>query len=208
MNFFVAGTDTGVGKTVVTALLAKQSQDLGLSVVTQKWVQSGDLHRPDLVIHDDLGGLDLSLTPELAACRSPYSFSYPASPHLASEMEGVTIQADRIKQAYQTLDAAFEQVIVEGAGGLLVPYSKDGFLIDIVKELELPVVLVIANKLGCLNHSLLSITVLRERGIQIKGLVFNHLDQETPSDIAEDNKAFILRWSGLPLLMDLGFNDL
>jgi len=146
-GIFIAGTDTGVGKTVITGILARQLMSQNVNVVTQKWVQTGPGSFPeDIQTHLQLMGRDLTDILPIHRLVCPYHFQFPASPHFSSQKEGVVIDKTVICSAYSELARQFEVVLVEGIGGCLVPYSQDKLLIDIVQELELSVILVVSNK--------------------------------------------------------------
>jgi len=199
-HLFVTGTNTGVGKTIVTGLIAKQLQ-ASRRVITQKWIQTG-CSAPmaeDLATHWAIR----QRPPEVLADCCPYHFPYPASPHLAAELEHTAIQPPVIHAAFHRLAHQFDTVICEGAGGLLVPITPTETLLDCVTALALPTVVVIGNTLGCINHSLLTVQALRTANIPIVGLVFNAVDPNTPDPIATDNIAIIQAKTGLPILFSV-----
>lgn len=202
-GLFIAGVDTGVGKTLVCGLLAACFAEMGSRVITQKWVQTGCAgEAEDLIIHRHLSGIiaDGSMN----ALLNPYCFHFAASPHLAAELEGEVINPARIVTAYRELEKRYDIVLVEGAGGLLVPLSRELLLIELVAQLSLPVVLVVANRLGCINHALLSIAELKRRHISIAGLVFNTLPTDkTDARIIADNPRIISLLGGVPLYAEL-----
>lgn len=170
---FVAGTDTGVGKTVVTRLLASCLTDEGYKVTTQKWIETGVGKSP-------------------AVC----SFKLAASPHLAARHEGKTVNVKKIKKSLKKLSKNHDFVIVEGTGGLLVPLDEKRLFIDIVKELKLLVLLVAANRLGSINHTLLSIEALRARKMKVLGVVFNNLKKDENALILKDNPRIVKKLIG------------
>lgn len=170
---FVGGTDTGVGKTVVTELLARYLRGRGLKVVTQKWVETGSAKRRSDAL--------------------PFSFKLAASPHLAARCEGKAIEIKRIKRALKGLSQSADCVVVEGTGGLLVPLKNDTLLIDVVKKLKLPVILVAANRLGAINHTLLSVEALKTRQINIIGIIFNNI-APGKKIILEDNPKIVQKF--------------
>jgi dethiobiotin synthetase len=175
-SFFVCGTDTGVGKTIVTGLLARTFLDRGYSVITQKWVQTGSKGFPqDISTHLKLMRKKKSYVNGLLDLVCPYVFKYPASPHLSAKLEAKKVEVRKIKTAYKKLCGMFDVVIVEGVGGALVPLNEKTLLLDIVKELKMPVILVVGNKLGAINHTLLTVEAVRSRGLKIAGLVFNEI---------------------------------
>ncbi len=204
-EIFVAGTDTGVGKTLVSGLLLRYLRQQGTNCGYQKWVATGDLETAgDLRRVCDLAGIKADENPD--SMRVDYLFRLAASPHLAAEVEGKRIDAARLLQSTRELATNLECLIVEGAGGLMVPLDRDTLLIDLIEKLSAPVLLVARSGLGTINHSLLSLAALRERGIGCAGIVFcdegPELDERIVADnlktIAETGKvccAGRLRWS-------------
>lgn len=194
---FIAGTDTGVGKTLVTGLLAWYFISKGRSVVTQKWVATGNID--DIRTHSKITGL---ASTENRGLIVPYSFKFAASPHLAARFQRKVIDKEKIKKSFLTLSNRYDFVIVEGTGGVLVPISRKSLLIDIVKDLRIPALLVVHNKLGAINHTLLSIEALKIRRIPVIGMVFNNLSK-AKKVILGDNQRIIEEISGVAVLGEL-----
>jgi dethiobiotin synthetase len=163
---FIAGIGTGVGKTIVSAVLVK-----ALQADYWKPVQSGDHENSDTIIVQSLVTDALSVYhPE------SYKFKTPASPHYAAKAEGITINLNQF-----TIPVTNNKLIIEAAGGLMVPLNEQHLNIDLIGYLNIPVVLVSGNYLGSINHTLMSIEVLRQRGLGITGIIFNgagYLDNE------------------------------
>lgn len=202
-SFFVCGTDTGVGKTVITGLLARTFLDEGYSVMTQKWVQTGSKGFPqDIATHLKLMGKSKNYVKGLMDLVCPYVFKYPASPHLAAKLERKKVEVRKIKEAYKTLCDMFDIVIVEGVGGALVPLNEKTLLLDVVKELKMQVILVVGNKLGAINHALLTAEAIRSRGIKIAGVVFNEMKKGGQA-IRNDNVKIISKKINPPFLVSL-----
>jgi dethiobiotin synthetase len=199
-GIFITGTDTDVGKTLVTGLLAQYLLKQARSVITQKWVQSGCVGFPeDIDTHLSLMGRTRESIVAYQEAVCPYVFALPASAHLAAEVESRSIDLAVIKQAYEQLEAQFDSVLVEGMGGALVPYSRKALLLDLVAELDLPVLIVAKNKLGAINHTLLTVEALQSRGITISGIIFNGPEHE-PDPISQDNPQIIQDLTDLPML--------
>lgn len=175
-GIFVTGTDTGVGKTIVTGLLARYLEGRGYSVITQKWVQTGckDFTSSDVGRHLKIMGRGKKDIKDYLGHVLPYMFKLAASPHLACSKENKRIDVDKIIKNYWVLSKEFDFVISEGIGGVLVPLNKGKLLIDIIKKLDIGVLIVAQNKLGAINHTLLTIEALRKRRIKILGIVFNN----------------------------------
>ncbi len=201
-SFIVLGTDTEVGKTIVCAGLLLAFRVLGFETGVQKWVSTGDRFgfSEDVEFCLRTAGLKKDFFPLIRAEHlNPYSFVYPASPHYASKLAGISIDDARIKRLYQEYKDLMDLLIVEGVGGSLVPLRENLLLLDIVEQLKLPVVLVVKNVLGAINHTLLSIEAIRQRSIPIIGLVYNDAFG-CNQDIKADNIKIIKRLSNIPLL--------
>ncbi len=156
-NLFVTGIGTGVGKTICSAVLTRI-----FDADYWKPIQSGDLHYTDSMIIKDLTRSNTFCHPET------YRLKLAASPHQSAAEEGITITTRDF-----SLPETTKSLIVEGAGGLMVPISDSEFIIDFIEKLNIPVALVIKNYLGCINHSLLSFMAIRQRGLQLKYLILN-----------------------------------
>lgn len=205
---FMAGTDTGVGKTLVTGLFAKFLSDRGIRTVTQKWVQTGiSGSENDLSRHLDIMGACPDAMEKYSADMMPYSFRFPSSPHLASEMEKISIDPSRIKRALLRLSEDFDMVLAEGSGGLMVPIDQSTLMVDIVREQSLPVILVVENRLGAINQAALSAEALRNRDIPVLGIIFNRLSRNGEKTILEDNKEMITRISGVRSLGEITYHE-
>ena len=201
---FVIGTDTEVGKTLVTGLLARYLLDRGVRVITQKWVQTGSKGlSPDIAAHLELMGTGRRDIDKYLSCMAPYVFGLAASPHLAAEVENEKINAGRIKDCFFRLSEEFEFVIVEGTGGALVPLDREKFVIDIAVELVLPAIIVVKNKLGAINHTILTIEALKSRGIEISGIVLNGQRETEDEAILQDNPKIITELTGVKVLGSL-----
>ncbi len=172
-SYFITATDTDAGKTVVTALALNYLLSCKKSVISQKWVQTGNVEfSQDLEFHKKFA--DLNFTKSLNKHVSPYIFEFAGSPHFAAKLENSVIKKSKIIESFKFLQKKFEHVIVEGSGGVLTPYDEKKFLIDIARELDLPVILVVANKLGSINHTLLSLEYLTQKKMNVKGIIFNN----------------------------------
>lgn len=176
-SYFVTGTDTDAGKTHVACQIITQYVAQGLKVVGMKPVAAGC----ELVNGEWLNGdvQKLSAASNVKAPRelvNPYCFNEPIAPHLAANMAGVAIKIDKITQAYQQLSSMADVVIVEGAGGFLVPLNATERLSDLAEALAIPVILVVGMKLGCINHTLLTAEAIKARGLTLHGWVANHID--------------------------------
>ena len=175
---FVTGIGTGIGKTIVSAVLVEK-----LKADYWKPIQSGDLDKSDsLTVQSLISNPITKMHPE------SYRLTQPFSPHKSAAIDGITIDPDAMH-----LPNTNNALIVEGAGGLMVPLNNEFLIIDLIKKLNIEVILVSQNYLGSINHTLLSIHALKNYGIPIRGIIFNGSD-----DIS--SKDFILKNSGLELL--------
>ena len=201
---FMAGIDTGIGKTIVTGLAARYYLSKGISVITQKMVQTGcDTISEDILIHRRLMGIPASKE-DLAHETCPYLFQHPASPHLAAEMENRSIDPEKISEQTGQLARQFDLILLEGAGGLMVPLTRQTTILDYVEEKKYPVILTTCARLGSINHTLLSLDALERRGIPVKAVVYNTYP-ETDSFISKDSITIIReylsgRWPECPVI--------
>lgn len=179
-GIFITATDTGAGKTMVAGLLARYLMEKGHTVITQKWIQTGckGFMSSDAGTHLKIMAREKDDIKDYLDCVLPYTFKKAASPHLACSIENKRIDPDKIIKSHRILSGEFDFVIAEGVGGVLVPFNKNKFLIDVAAKLALPVLIVALNKLGAVNHTLLTIEALRRRNIKILGVVFNNLNNK------------------------------
>ncbi|MEK9727984.1 MAG: dethiobiotin synthase, partial [Candidatus Margulisiibacteriota bacterium] len=158
------------------------------TVVTQKWVQSGDLDTPDISTHDFIS--DLRYDVKNNDDRQVYSFNDPVSPHLAARLANQTIEPDSLKLATRRLANAFDTVLVETSGGIMVPLSESVTTGDLVADMKLPTIVVVPNKLGTINHSLLTMQYLTQHNVPIIGFIINQFDDQQ-SPLHADNPKII-----------------
>ncbi len=197
-SIFVTGTDTGVGKTVITALLALLYQEAGVSVGLEKPVITGVKAGGDATLAGDLAFLQKVLSTGEGPIFS-YAFTPAVSPHLAAARVGVTIDLARIESDHAAVRSRYDAVLVEGAGGLLVPLNDDSFMADLAARLKLPLVIVSRPSLGTINHTLLTVSFARERGLEVVGVVINNYPARP--DLAEvDNPGVIEKFARVPVL--------
>jgi dethiobiotin synthetase len=176
-GFFVTGTDTEIGKTVVSSALIRALNRRGPRTAGMKPVASGCARTADGLRNDDALSLMRAAAVE---CRyedvNPYAFLPPIAPHLAAAEADVVIDFDRIHACFGRIAAAADAVVVEGVGGWTVPLSKQQSVADLAITLGLPVVLVVGMRLGCLNHALLTAEAIHRAGVNCAGWVANELD--------------------------------
>lgn len=190
---FLSGIDTDAGKTYATAFLARRFMEQGRSVITQKFVQTGCRdYSEDITAHRRLMGIG-PLPEDLDHTTAPVIFTYPASAQLAARLDGREIDLDAIDNATKVLASRYDNVIIEGAGGLMVPLTDDFLTIDYVKSRNLPIVLVTNGILGSINHTLLSLEAIESRGITLDTVIYNTY-YDSDKVIAADTLGFIRRY--------------
>jgi len=203
MNTFISGTDTGVGKTILTAALLAGLRARGVAAVPMKPVQTGcrrdgtDLRAPDLDLSLAAAGLDPRKTDQPDFC--PFRYETACSPHLAAAREEHPVLLPVIEAAYGRLAQAHPTVLVEGAGGLRVPLDDRQDMLDLASALDLPVLLATRPALGTLNHSLLSLQALRQAGLTTLGLVVVESTPGAWGFIEQDNLETLHRRGGVPV---------
>lgn len=192
-TIFLSGIDTDAGKTYATAFLARYFMKQGLSVITQKFIQTGctDMSE-DIVAHRKLLGSPL-LDVDNDGTTAPIIFTYPASAQLAARIDGREIDLNLVDESRIKLSSLFDVVIIEGAGGLMVPITDEYFSIDYPAQRGLPLALVTNGVLGSINHTILSLEAIRNRNIRLDYLIYNkHFDKDPI--IAADTLGFIKRY--------------
>lgn len=174
--YFISGTDTGVGKTLVSAALLHAFGARGLRTVGMKPVAAGCEWRDGVAYWDDVEQLRAAANVDAeSALVNPYRFEAPIAPHIAAAQSGVSIRLEKMTTAFAALRAQADVVIVEGAGGFLMPLNDHQGIADLVDELSLPVILVVGMRLGCINHSLLSALAIQQAGLHLAGWVANRV---------------------------------
>jgi len=190
-TLFVTGTDTSVGKTYFCARLLEFFKLKGIQAGYQKWVATGT----NAGLPEDLAvclkAASIAPTPELIAQGVPYSFRYPASPHLAAEMEDRRVDPEVIIARYKMLAARYEWLIIEGVGGVMVPLRRELLLADLVARMQPRTLIVARSGLGTINHTLLTLEALRHRQIPVLGVVFSDPDGQEDEKVVQDNLKII-----------------
>lgn len=202
---FVSGIDTDAGKSYATGYLARRIAKSGRSVITQKFIQTGCREfSEDIELHRLIMGCGM-LPEDLDHTTAPVIFTYPASAQLAARIDGRDIDLSIIDQATRRLAERYDTVLIEGAGGLMVPITDDFMAIDYAASRNLPVALVTNSRLGSINHTVLSLEAIASRNIRLHTVIYNtHFDSVDPV-IAADTRAFIARYverhfPGTPLI--------
>lgn len=212
-GFFITGTDTGVGKTIISAALIKAVQMLGLKSCGMKPIETGcskkefevkrstlNVQSRNLMPHDGMflkkiAGVNASLD-----LITPIRFENPLAPLPASAIEGRAVDLGTIKKAYQELSREYDAMIVEGIGGLLVPIRKNYFVLDLASDLGLPVVVVARPGIGTINHTMLTVNYALKAGLTVAGIILNYVrpPEGTPAEVT--NPGIIRQISSVPLL--------
>ena len=192
-TYFVTGIDTDIGKSIVCGLLARYLRTTHIKYITAKLVQTGcEEIAEDLSTHRKLEGIAL-LPEDRQQATCPYIFKFPASPHLAAEMEDREISPEQIKSCIDNLTRQYECVLVEGAGGFMVPLTRQLLTCDFVAEEKYSLIIVSSGRLGSINHTLLTIEAAINRNVEIAGVVYNNYPHEHEA-IASDSIKVIKSW--------------
>jgi len=203
-NIFITGTDTDCGKTVVSAALLSLLLGRKINAGYMKPIQTGCIKNGAVIRAPDVDFVlkvcNISVSPSQYELISPYKFILPASPHLAAEQESIEISIDNIIETSACLNKSYDHLIIEGAGGILVPLSNNIMMLDLIKRLRYPVILVTRTSLGTINHTLLSIHELLNAGCYIAGLIFCETKLCDYESIKRDNIEIIARLTKLPVL--------
>jgi len=198
-GFFITGTDTDAGKTYVTSLMIKALRAEKLDAVGYKPICCGG--REDAYALQEASGGDAGGALDLHKVN-PYWARTPAAPYVADMFEKKKLEVKSLIQGARNLGAEHDAVIVEGVGGWLVPILKDYMVADLAKDIGLPVILVVGNKLGALNHTLLTVQSMRSVGIEPAGLIVNNLFEELDTATVT-NQSLVEDLTGVPLLADV-----
>ncbi|MGL4293875.1 MAG: dethiobiotin synthase [Bacteroidales bacterium] len=191
--YFVTGIDTNVGKTAATGIIARELLAKGVNVITQKMIQTGCVNESeDIVEHRRIMNIPMQEA-DLNFDTCPYIFTYPCSPHLAARIDKKTIDRNKIKEATDRLAEQYEVVLLEGAGGVMVPVTDDYLTLDYMTDMHYPVILVTSGKLGSINHTLLSLEAIRQRGLDLAMLVYN-LYPKADETIEQDTLKYLQKY--------------
>ena len=175
--FFVSGIDTNAAR--------------GVSTITQKLVQTGnDGFSEDIELHRRITGCGM-LDVDRQGLTMPEIYTYPCSPHLAAEIDGRPLDLDKIEAATNTLAAKYDAVLLEGAGGLMVPLTRELLTIDYIAQKGYPLIFVTSGRLGSISHTLLGLEAVKRRGIDLKILAFNMFPKEDDMTISKDTREYL-----------------
>ncbi len=204
-TIFISGIDTDAGKSYVTGWLAKRYMDQGFSVITEKPIQTGNHeYSEDIEVHRHIMGIGMQPV-DLDHTSAPIIFSYPASPHLAAKLDGAKVDITLIDEATKRLESLYDVVLIEGAGGLMVPMTDEMLTIDYPLTRHIPVALVTNGRLGSINHTILSLEALQTRGLRLHSLLYNtYFDNDKV--IANDTQDYLRQylaknWPGVEMIL-------
>ena len=195
---FISGIDTDIGKTYATGMIAKALMQQGINVITQKLVQTGVAINPDngemniaddIITHRQLMGIALQPC-DIDSTTCPYRYKKPASPHLAAKLANTVLDPEIITKSTQQLQANYDVVLLEGAGGLLVPMTEQLLILDYIVTQGYPVILVTSGRLGSINHTLLSLEAITSRDLKVHSVIYNHIHDtadNTDTEIANSS---------------------
>jgi dethiobiotin synthetase len=207
-GIFITGTDTGVGKTYVAAGLAASLRQHGMDVGVMKPVETGCRMRGGRLFPDDAVRLmEAACVRDALPLVNPYRFSEPVAPFVAAGLAGKKIDTRRIISAFRKLSSIHDFMIVEGAGGIMVPLSRHVAFLDLAEAMELPVLIVARPGLGTINHTLLTISALRTRGLAIAGFVINHAERRKTGIAEQTSPSAIEKISGVKIAGTMQFGS-
>lgn len=195
MHYFITGTDTDAGKTYVTCLLIEALRRVGRDAVGYKPFACGDRHDP-LALQQASGG---TLSVEEI---NPVFLKVPASPYAAALLENRSVDVEAGRQGFYALAARHNIVIVEGAGGWEVPLAGKETMADFAASLQMPIIVVVNNRLGCLNHTLLTVRNIQHRGLTCAGVILNYAQDERDA-ASISNRMVLQNFLDVPVLAEI-----
>ena len=204
--YFITGTDTDVGKTYIASALVQHFCQQGLQAVGMKPVAAGAELVDGRLLNSDVtelikaGNVDADL-----ALINPYVFAPAIAPHIAAEQAGIRVLLDNIQQSFDVLQTKADVVVVEGAGGFRVPINRQETMADLAVKLNLPIILVVGVRLGCINHALMTAGSIRAAGLNLVGWVANRIDPNMP--VIEENIATLKALIKAPCIADVAWGE-
>jgi dethiobiotin synthetase len=195
---FVTGTDTGVGKTFVVSRIVAALRKEGVDTVGMKPICCGDRDDAEVLHRASDGVVSIN---EI----NPFWLRTPAAPYTAATIEGRMIDLALIHESFARLRSSHQRVIVEGVGGWRVPIARDYFVSDLARDFALPVVVVVANRLGAINHTLLTVESIRATGLECAGMILNHVTPKENHPATVTNRSILEEIVGVPILTEVEF---
>jgi dethiobiotin synthetase len=187
---FITGIDTESGKTMATGLMARYLYKNNKSIITQKLAQTGcENISEDIITHRKIMGIDLT-EEDKKGLTCPYLFKYPASPHLSAKLENKKIDTDIITNATESLLKKYDIILLEGAGGLYVPLNDELTILDYIEVHNYPIIIVSSSKLGSINHTLLSLDAIKNRDLDVRGIIYNHFPKQDNVLVQDTREVF------------------
>jgi dethiobiotin synthetase len=207
-GIFITGTDTGVGKTFVACGLINAMKEKGFSVCPMKPVESGCRTSKGKLVPSDTNKLIRAAgVTEPIDLINPYRLKHPLAPSVAADIEGVKIDRRKILSAHNRLSKKYDMTVVEGAGGIMVPVYKKYLFLDLAKDLNIPVVVVSRPGLGTINHTLLTIEALRNKGLYISGVIINYSEKNRKGLSEKTNPEVIEKLGGITVLGSVPYSE-
>ena len=198
-GYFITGTDTNVGKTVVTACLATLFKDRGEDVGVMKPIETGvDPECSSSANSDAKFLMEVTGVQDAEVC--PFRLKTPASPYQAARIEGKELDPYKILEDFRTLQSKYSLMLVEGVGGLMVPITQRYCVADLALQMKLPVIIVSRIQLGTLNHTLLTINAARQHGLKVAGVILNPVHEGELDAVEEEQASLIEELSDTPIL--------
>lgn len=190
---FITGVGTDIGKSIATGWLAREMRNSGINVITQKMIQTGNRDTSeDILRHREIMGIELQTVDRLHI-TAPIIYTYPASPHLAAALDGVETDLSVIDSATESLKKLFSNVLIEGAGGLMVPLKGFYLTADYLRDRQIPTIVVINGQLGSINHALLTLNAVKTYNIPLFGVIYNpYYDKDEV--ICADTRKYLREW--------------
>jgi len=187
---FITGIDTESGKTMATGLMARSLYKNNKSIITQKLAQTGcENISEDIITHRKIMGINLT-EEDNKGLTCPYLFKYPASPHLSAKLENKKIDTDIITNATESLLKKYDIILLEGAGGLYVPLNDELTILDYIEVHNYPIIIVSSSKLGSINHTLLSLDAIKNRDLDVRGIIYNHFPKQDNVLVQDTREVF------------------
>ena len=206
-GYFITGTDTGVGKTLVAGGIAALFKNKGTNVGVMKPIATGCKRVDNNLVSDDAVFLkSIAEVEDEYALINPVNFEQPLAPSIAARLSNTKIDIEKVRTSYDILCERHDYMIVEGIGGLLVPIDEYYFVVDMAEEMELPVIVVCSPTLGTINHTLLTVSYARQHGLDVKGIIINESAENCDTIVKDTNTDEIKRLTGLPILGTIPFH--
>jgi dethiobiotin synthetase len=187
-SYFITGTDTDVGKTIITAGMARAFSDMGAKVGIMKPFAAGEPQTPDFQSSDTEILAKAARVNDSERLLNPQFFPIPASPYTASQNLGISVDLDLVLDSYKKLSEKYDVMLVEGMGGLMTPILKDYFVADLIVDMNSEAIIVSRNRIGTVNHTVMTTKLCSQNNIPVKGIIINNFDSEgyTASELKRD----------------------